>query len=192
MAADRVRVTWGKVDNFKCVDFFQIEYYEDHDPVNTVQMSGKINKNRKSLDINIKPCSDYRFKVIASEDWKGMREDFKTASEIMEFKLEFTPKVTVTVKINQLIYFQTPISAEKTSCGEGEENPAEGAQGGPGFRRSAQEKEVTFVRGDRPHPLPTQTASCQDPIQYLVNRYSDILDTRYRDTRYIESGCPGG
>ena len=93
VAADRVRVTWGKVDNFKCVDFFQIEYYEDHDPVNTVQMSGKINKNRKSLDINIKPCSDYRFKVIASEDWKGMREDFKTASEIMEFKLEFTPKV---------------------------------------------------------------------------------------------------
>ena len=98
VAADRVRVSWGKVDNFKCVDFFQIEYYEDHDPVNTVQMSGKINKNRKSLDINIKPCSDYRFKVIASEDWKGMREDFKTASEIMEFKLEFTPKVTVTVK----------------------------------------------------------------------------------------------
>ena len=32
-------------------------------------------------------------KVIASEDWKGMREDFKTASEIMEFKLDFTPKV---------------------------------------------------------------------------------------------------
>ena len=24
MAADRVRVAWGKVDNFKCVDFFQI------------------------------------------------------------------------------------------------------------------------------------------------------------------------
>ena len=72
-------------------------------------MSGKINKNRKSFDIDIKPCSDYRFKVqnlfieeenhftlckvIASEDWKGMREDFKTASEIMEFKLDFTPKV---------------------------------------------------------------------------------------------------
>ena len=63
VAADRVRVTWGKVDNFKCVDFFQIEYYEDHDPVNTVQMSGKINKNRKSIDLDIVPCSDYRFKV---------------------------------------------------------------------------------------------------------------------------------
>ena len=85
VAADRVRVTWGKVkfkewnkininrknkldflqvDNFKCVDFFQIEYYEEHDPVGTVQMSAKINKNRKSFDIPIKPCSDYRFKVI--------------------------------------------------------------------------------------------------------------------------------
>ena len=92
VAADRVRVTWGKVDNFKCVDFFQIEYYEDHDPVNTVQMSGKINKNRKSLDINIKPCSDYRFKVIASEDWKGLREDFKMFSEVIGYKLDYTPK----------------------------------------------------------------------------------------------------
>ena len=63
VAADRVRVSWGKVDNFKCVDFFQIEYYENHDPVNTVQMTDKINKNRKSFDIDIKPCSDYRFKV---------------------------------------------------------------------------------------------------------------------------------
>ena len=111
VAADRVRVTWGKVDNFKCVDFFQIEYFEQHDPSGTVKMSGKINKNRKSIDLDIIPCSDYRFKVspdfilifqefysvkvIASEDWKGMREDFKTASEIMSFKLDFTPKVSV-------------------------------------------------------------------------------------------------
>ena len=111
VAPDRVRVTWGKVDNFKCVDFFQIEYFEQQDPSGTVKMSGKINKNRKSIDLDIKPCSDYRFKVspdfylifrdfvsvkvIASEDWKGMREDFKTASEIMSFKLDFTPKVSV-------------------------------------------------------------------------------------------------
>ena len=114
VAPDRVRVTWGKVDNFKCVDFFQIEYYEQHDPSGTVKMSGKINKNRKSIDLEIFPCSDYRFKVcmymypsfsiskvliskvIASEDWKGMREDFKTASEILSFKLDFTPKVDIT------------------------------------------------------------------------------------------------
>ena len=63
VAPDRVRVTWGKVDNFKCVDFFQIEYYEQQDPSGTVKMSGKINKNRKSIDLEILPCSDYRFKV---------------------------------------------------------------------------------------------------------------------------------
>ena len=39
------------------------------------------------------PTKISKLKVIASEDWKGMREDFKTASDIMEFKLEFTPKL---------------------------------------------------------------------------------------------------
>ena len=24
----RVRVSWGQLENFKCVDYFQIEYYE--------------------------------------------------------------------------------------------------------------------------------------------------------------------
>ena len=61
---ERTSLILLQVDNFKCVDFFQIEYYEEHDPVGTVQMSAKINKNRKSFDIPINPCSDYRFKVI--------------------------------------------------------------------------------------------------------------------------------
>lgn len=31
-------------------------------------------------------------KVIASEDWKGMREDFKVFSEVVQFTVEYTPK----------------------------------------------------------------------------------------------------
>ncbi|XP_023348531.1 uncharacterized protein LOC111717249 [Eurytemora carolleeae] len=32
------------------------------------------------------------FKVIASEDWKGMREDFRMASDMISFKVDYTPK----------------------------------------------------------------------------------------------------
>ena len=59
----RVRVSWGQVENFKCVDYFQIEYYEQSDPEGTAKLTGKINRHRKSHDIDIKPCRDYLFKV---------------------------------------------------------------------------------------------------------------------------------
>ena len=35
MVPDRVRVSWGRLENFKCVDYFQIEYYEKDDRVCT-------------------------------------------------------------------------------------------------------------------------------------------------------------
>ena len=38
------------------------------------------------------PCTDYFFKVIASEDWKGMREDFKVFSEVVGYRNQYTPK----------------------------------------------------------------------------------------------------
>ena len=40
----------------------------------------------------VTPCVDYFFKVIASEDWKGLREDFKMFSEVIGYKLDYTPK----------------------------------------------------------------------------------------------------
>ena len=58
-----MRVNWGRLENSKCVDYFQIEYYEKGDPVGTVKLSGKIKKKRKSHDIIIKPCTEYLFKV---------------------------------------------------------------------------------------------------------------------------------
>ena len=47
------------------------------------------------------PCVDYFFKVIASEDWKGLREDFKMDSEIVWFKLQYTPKFIKPVRVKE-------------------------------------------------------------------------------------------
>ena len=44
------------------------------------------------ISFQVTPCVDYFFKVIASEDWKGMREDFKMFSEVIGYKLDYTPK----------------------------------------------------------------------------------------------------
>ena len=40
--------------------------------------------------------------VIASEDWNGMREDFRMGSETISFKVDYTPKVKI--QMNLLIY----------------------------------------------------------------------------------------
>jgi phosphoribosylaminoimidazole (AIR) synthetase len=32
-----VRVSWGRLENFKCVDYFQIEYYEKSNMAATVK-----------------------------------------------------------------------------------------------------------------------------------------------------------
>ena len=52
------------MENFKCVDYFQIEYYEKSDLEATPKLTGRINRHRKSYDIDIKPCSEYQFKVF--------------------------------------------------------------------------------------------------------------------------------
>ena len=38
MVPDRVRVSWGRLENFKCVDYFQIEYYEKDDRVGDISV----------------------------------------------------------------------------------------------------------------------------------------------------------
>ena len=45
------------------MDYFQIECYELGDMVGTMERSGKINRHRRSYDIEIKPCTNYVFKV---------------------------------------------------------------------------------------------------------------------------------
>ena len=64
MVADRVRVTWDRVQNFKCVDYYQIEYWNEEEPTESFAISEKINRHRSSHDITIKPCRNYLFKVL--------------------------------------------------------------------------------------------------------------------------------
>ncbi|XP_040577792.1 uncharacterized protein [Lepeophtheirus salmonis] len=92
MIPNKARVMWGRMENFRCVDYFQVEYFQKQDPQGTVRLTPKINRHRRSFEIDVIPCTDYYFKVIASEDWKGMREDFKMNSEVVYFKLAYTPR----------------------------------------------------------------------------------------------------
>ena len=73
MVADRVRVTWGRVQNFKCVDYYQIEYWNEEEPEESFAISEKINRHRDSHDITIKPCRNYLFKVELSQPATSVR-----------------------------------------------------------------------------------------------------------------------
>ena len=42
-----------------------------------LQMTPRINRHRRSVEIEVVPCTDYLFKVIASEDWKVWQSDQK-------------------------------------------------------------------------------------------------------------------
>ena len=57
----RVRISWGKMKNFKCVDYFQVEYYQHTE--GAAKLSDKINRHRTFVELEIKPCTDYTFKV---------------------------------------------------------------------------------------------------------------------------------
>ena len=92
IVANKIRVMWGRMENFKCVDYFQVEYFQRLNPEQTVAMTERINRHRRSVEIEVVPCTIYFFKVIASEDWNGMREDFKVFSEVVRFRVDYTPK----------------------------------------------------------------------------------------------------
>ena len=70
---DRVRVSWGRVQNFKCVDYFQIEYWNEEDPEGSFDKSEIINRHRTSHDITIAPCrSDTELVLIIILNYKRL------------------------------------------------------------------------------------------------------------------------
>ena len=65
---NRVRIMWGRMENFKCVDYFQVEYFQRLNPGATVQMTPRINRHRRSFEIEVLPCTEYFFKVSINID----------------------------------------------------------------------------------------------------------------------------
>ena len=49
----RVRLMWGRIENFKCVDYFQVEYFQMKDPVGTARRSSRIGRDRRSFEIEV-------------------------------------------------------------------------------------------------------------------------------------------
>ena len=48
---NKIRLMWGRMENFKCVDYFQVEYFQRKNPAGTVQMTQRINRHRRSVEI---------------------------------------------------------------------------------------------------------------------------------------------
>merc|ERR1719192_3302367 len=51
--SNKVRVKWGALHNFKCVDYFQVEYHQKDDPENTQIMTPRIDRFRRYYDIDV-------------------------------------------------------------------------------------------------------------------------------------------
>ena len=49
--------------NFKCVDYFQVQWYDPYNKDATFMVTGKIARHTRDFDIDVKPCKDYTFSV---------------------------------------------------------------------------------------------------------------------------------
>ena len=95
MVANKIRVIWRRLQNFKCIDYFQIEYFRKTDlptDLQVLDVSDRIDRSRRYFDIEVIPCTEYYFKVVAAEDWNGIRDDFKVYSDTVRFTVKYTPR----------------------------------------------------------------------------------------------------
>ena len=100
MVANKIRVIWGRLENFQCIDYFKIEYFHRQtklDPTSSqslLKATDRIDRGKRYFDIeNVIPCTEYYFKVVAAEDWSDtVREDFMVYSEMAVFTVKYTPR----------------------------------------------------------------------------------------------------
>ena len=52
--------------NFKCVDYFQVQWYDPYNVADTFMTTGKIGRHTRDFVIDVKPCKDYAFRVRES------------------------------------------------------------------------------------------------------------------------------
>lgn len=104
MISNKMRVRWSSVHNFKCVDYFQVEYYNEYYNSllpNQKQKTEKIPRNKRYTDIDVEPCTEYVFKVAASEDYQGRRDDFKMMSNTVNHMNKYTPQFMSSVSVKE-------------------------------------------------------------------------------------------
>jgi len=99
--SNKVRVNWGNLHNFKCIDYFQVEYAQKDDPNNKI-LTPRIDRFRRFYDIDVDPCTEYAVKVQASEDYQGRRDDFKAVSGEVYHKVDYTPRFMSKPSIKEL------------------------------------------------------------------------------------------
>ena len=195
---NKIRVMWGRMENFKCVDYFQVEYFQRQNPAGTLLRTARINRHRRSVEIEVLPCTEYFFKVIASEDWKGMREDFKMFSEVVGYKVDYTPR-----------FVRPPVVKERRRGQDGvrdREAEREARRRAQEARRREYERRLAMGRnggvdpyGQMPSdedPLGTTAAPPEDFTIRITWRLVDVdypncLDyfvLDYYDTLYNETG----
>ena len=73
------------MENFKCVDYFQIQWYDPHNFQESLMTTGKIGRHTRNFDIDVKPCMDYVFQVgictrtfcdgIPGDSFRGLERD---------------------------------------------------------------------------------------------------------------------
>jgi len=184
MVADRVRVSWGRVENFKCVDYFQIEYFEPNDKPGTFGVSERIARHNNSFDIDVKPCRDYLFIVVASEDWKGMRVDYRQGSSAVSFRVDYAPKF-----INPPVVIEKRVRQSKPGSGWNGRRKREEEREKRNLYRPFKWKKPTTT-------TTTTTTTTEPPYQLWVSwRQSDIdwptcldyFEFDYYDNVYNES-----
>jgi len=160
----------------------QVEYFQRLNPAQTVQLSPRINRHRRSVEIEVMPCSDYFFKVIASEDWKGLREDFKVFSEVVGYRNQYTPK-----------FVNPPIVKERRPRDRNRDRARARARQRQRARGGRQFDSAPVTGGSS--PVPTEPAVVEQFTIKVGWRLSDIdypvcLDyffLNYYDTIYNES-----
>ena len=51
------------MENFKCVDYFQVQWYDPYHVEDTFMQTDMIARHTRDYDIDVKPCKDYTFRV---------------------------------------------------------------------------------------------------------------------------------
>ena len=100
--SNKVRVKWGALHNFKCVDYFMVEYFNKGEVDSEKILTPRIERFKRFYDIDVDPCTEYAVKVIASEDYQGKREDFKAVSGEVSHKVDYTPRFISKPKVQEL------------------------------------------------------------------------------------------